>query len=252
MNSSLLDHWVISRRAFFPRRQAIPSPFTVDAGDARLACAFVPPAAGAPTLIHFHGNGEIVADYLGDFQERIARLGCGLLLAEYRGYGMSTGEPQLGRMLDDVGAIVRATGAPPERLVLFGRSIGSLFAIEGAFRFPQVAALILESAIADPLQFILQRVQPAELDTTHEDLAAAVAERLDHRKKLAAYPGPVLVLHALFDDLVDATNADRLISWATGPVTSRLFDRGNHNTILADNEAAYFEAIGSLLAGPPP
>jgi pimeloyl-ACP methyl ester carboxylesterase len=221
----------------------------VEAGDARLACSLHRVAdPGALTIVHFHGNGEVVADWLEDLPGRVAALGANLLLAEYRGYGMSTGEPRLGRMLDDVEAIVRAAGAPPERLVLFGRSVGSLFALEGVSRFPGVAGLVLESAIADPLERLLLRVDPGEVGATPEELAAAVAARLDHRGKLAAYRGPVLVLHTLFDDLVPVTHAERLASWAGGKVLLRLLDRGHHNTILAENEEPYFAALAELLA----
>jgi acyl-CoA dehydrogenase len=80
-------------------------------------------------VVHFHGNGEVVADWQGGFEDFIGQLGWDLLLAEYRGYGASTGEPQLGRMLDDVKPILCAAG-PPGKLVAFGRSVGSIFALE--------------------------------------------------------------------------------------------------------------------------
>jgi pimeloyl-ACP methyl ester carboxylesterase len=244
----LLDHPLIGRRYFFPRRAALPAPLWVEAGDARLACSLHRvDDPGALTVVHFHGNGEVVADWLDELPARLAALGCNLLLAEYRGYGQSTGAPRLGRMLDDVEAVVRAAGAP-ERLVLFGRSVGSIFALEGAARFPQVAGLVLESGVADVLERLLLRVTPGELGVSAEELAAAVGARLDHRRKLAAYRGPTLVMHALFDDLVPVTHGERLAAWAGGPVTLKLFDRGHHNSILAENEGAYFAAVAELLA----
>ncbi len=248
---ALLDHRLVAARYFFPRPAPVHSPLWVDVGDARLACALRRTDAPDPlTILHFHGNGETVADWLaGGFPEAVATsLGCDLLMAEYRGYGASTGEPRLGRMLDDVGAIVRAAGVPPERIVLFGRSVGSIFAIEAAARFPGAAGLVLESGIADVLERLLLRLEPAELGATADELAAAVAARLDHRAKLAAYPGPVLVMHALHDDLVPATHARRLAEWAAGPVILRLFDRGDHNSILAVNARSYLEALAELVA----
>ncbi len=160
---------------------------------------------------------------------------------------MSSGEPRLGRMLDDVGAILRAAGVPPERIVPFGRSVGSIFAIEAAARFP-VAGLVVESGIADVLERLLLRVEPDELGATAAELEAAVAARLDHRAKLAAFPGPVLVRHALHDDLVPATHGKRLAEWAAGPTILRLFDRGDHNSILAANAGAYLDSVAELVA----
>jgi pimeloyl-ACP methyl ester carboxylesterase len=190
----------------------------------------------------------VVADWQDGFAERVTGMGCNLLLAEYRGYGMSTGEPRLGRMLDDVEAVIRAAGAPPERLVLFGRSVGSIFALEAVSRFPAVAGLALESGIADVLERLLLRVDPEDVGATPAQFAAAVAARLDHRRKLAGYPGPVLVMHTLFDDLVPVTHGERLAEWAAGPVLRKLFDRGDHNSILAHNEEAYFDALAELVA----
>lgn len=189
----------------------------------------------------------MVADWQDGFPERIAALGCNLLLAEYRGYGGSTGAPRLGRMLDDVAAVVGAAG-PAERVILFGRSVGSIFALEGVSRFPRVAGLVLESGIADVLERLLLRIAPAELDASEDELAAAVSDRLDHRRKLAGYRGPTLVMHTLFDDLVPVTHAERLAEWAGGAVTLELFDRGHHNSILAENEDAYLAALAALVA----
>ncbi len=247
MSDSILDHPIISQRYFFPRACRLSSPFRVESGGASLACWFHRVDPEALTVVHFHGNGEVAGDYLGDFADRIAFMGCNLLLAEYRGYGMSTGEPQLGRMLEDVGPIVEATGSPPERLVLFGRSVGSLFALEAVSRFPGVAGLVIESGIADPLERLLLRLDPGELGLSADQFAAAVRERLDHRRSIAAYRGPTLILHALHDDLVDVGNARRLASWAGGPVALKLFDRGDHNSVLAENEAGYFAAVAEFL-----
>lgn len=244
----LLDHPLLAQRYFFPRPGGVPSPLVVDAGDAKLACSFHPPLPGALTVVHFHGNGEIAADWLDVLPQRLARIGMGLLLAEYRGYGASTGEPLLGRMLDDVGPLMRAAGVPPSRMVVFGRSVGSIFALEAVARFPEVAALVLESGIASPLERLLMRLEPRELGATSEDLAAACEARLDHRRKIGSYRGPTLVMHCQGDTLVPADDARRLASWAGGPVALRLFERGDHNTILAENDEEYFQALEVLVA----
>lgn len=247
---SVLDDPLLNHRYFFPRPARFPGPVWVDVGDAQLGCAFHQVDGAELTVVHFHGNGEVVRDWLEEgFPQRFAALGCSLLLAEYRGYGMSTGEPALGRMLDDAEKVIAAADLPPERLVLFGRSVGSIFAIHAASRFPNVAGLILESAIADPLERLLLRMDPAEVGLTPGAFAEQVNARLDHRRKMAAYRGPVLVLHTRFDDLVPATHAERLSEWAAGPVTTRIFERGHHNTILSENDAEYFEEIRRFLDG---
>jgi pimeloyl-ACP methyl ester carboxylesterase len=245
--ADLLDHPLIAERYFFPRRSRPRSRLDVGAGDAVLACALHRADPERHTVVHFHGNGEVVADWQEGFDDFVGRLGWDLLLAEYRGYGASTGEPRLGRMLDDVEPILRAAG-PPARVVVFGRSVGSILALEAVARFPEVAGLVLESAIADPLERLLLRVEPRELGVDRATFEAAVAARLDHRAKIRGYPGPVLILHTRHDGLIDPSHAERLAAWAGGPVTKLIFEDGDHNSILAANEERYLTAVAGFLA----
>ena len=247
MASDLLNHPLISERYFFPRRGHFPEPFWVDCGDARLACSYHEVDPAAKTLVYFHGNGEIVADWRGSFVHRAGQAGVNVLLAEYRGYGASTGRPQLGRMLADVRVVGRALGQPAEQLIFFGRSVGSIFAIEAAAAFPGAAGLILESGIADVLERLLLRLRPEELGVSEAQLHQVVAERLDHQRKLAQYIGPVLVLHARHDDLVDVSHGQRLYDWAGSSKEIKIFPHGGHNDIMAVNAPAYFDALNGFI-----
>jgi len=243
----LLDHPLISERYFFPRVAAPRSRLDLEVDGAVLACALHRGDPEGHTVVHFHGNGEVVADWQDGLDEALAAMGWDLLLAEYRGYGGSTGEPQLGRMLDDVDAVMRAAG-PPERVVVFGRSVGSLFALEAVARYPTVAGLVLESAIADPLERLLLRIRPRELGVSGVEFEAAVQARLDQRAKMSGYRGPALLLHTRHDGLVDLGHAERLASWAGGPARLRVFEEGNHNSILAENAVAYLGELERFLA----
>jgi len=57
-----------------------------------LACSYHEIDPAAKTLVHFHGNGEIVDDWQGDFVTLIQQMGCIVFLAKLRGYGQSTGQ----------------------------------------------------------------------------------------------------------------------------------------------------------------
>lgn len=244
----LLNHPLISARYFFPRPGACPNPFTVDCGDALLACYYHQLDPGARTLVHFHGNGEIIDDYLDQFVEVIADLGCNCLLVEYRGYGCSTGRAELAKMLDDVPKVIAALQQPPQQLVFFGRSVGSLFALEAVARYPDAAGLVLESGIADLLERLLLRVEPRELGVTFAQLEHAVNIHCSHRDKLKDFLGPVLVLHARHDSLVDISHGERLHQWAAGKKRLVVFPRGDHNDVMVVNAREYFAALGDFLA----
>ncbi len=245
--TDILNHHLISERYFFPRAGNFPNPFWVDCGDAQLACSYHEIDPAAKTLIHFHGNGEIVDDWQGDFVTLIQQMGCNVFLAELRGYGQSTGEPQLGKMIEDVVPTVEALQKPANELIFFGRSVGSIFAIEAAAKFPQAAGLVLESGVADVLERLLLRVESGELGVTAEELEMVVDQQLNHQRKLSNYPGPVLVMHTQHDGLVDVSHGQRLYDWVPGRKKLKIFPHGNHNDIMYVNAREYFQLLAKFV-----
>ena len=134
-SDELLDHPLISERYFFPRPSRVADPWIVQTEHGRLEGYRSAPHGGA-ALLHFHGNGEVVADWAGDFCAGLNAQGLDVFLGEYRGYGGSDGRPALAGMLDDALVTADATGVPAERLVLYGRSVGSLYALHVAAHRP--------------------------------------------------------------------------------------------------------------------
>ncbi len=240
------DHRYISERYFFPRPGTAGNT-EVHVENAKLSCAFFD-HGHKQTLLHFHGNGEIVDDYVEGFPEIMSAMQLNTFLSEYRGYGGSTGTPQLTAMLDDVDAIVKAAGAP-ESLVVFGRSIGSIYAIEVAKRYPQIAGLVLESGIADVLERIMLRVSPDELGTTASEMRSAFEETFDHQAKLGSFGNPTLVLHAEHDHLVDQSHGKQNAAWTGGPSKLVILPRGDHNSIFFENRERYLAELSGFVAG---
>jgi pimeloyl-ACP methyl ester carboxylesterase len=248
MTVSLLDHPTLSARYFYPWSNNFDNPFFVTGNGYHLGCRYLKISDRFPTIIHFHGNGESVQDYLGDFEQRIAGLGVNLLLAEYRGYGMSNGEPALAAMLEDVPLIVEACAIPPDRIIFFGRSLGSLYALHGASLYPQAAGLIIESGLADPLERILVRIEPRDVGSTMDKLKNEVYRCFNQQAKITSFTGRVLIMHTRNDDMVSVSHAERLYNWANEPKEMVLFERGDHNTILSANEVEYFAKVGNLVS----
>ncbi len=129
-----------------------------------------------------------------------------------------------------------------------GRSVGSLYAIEAAYRAPNLRGLVVESGIASPLERILFRIRPDELGVTSEALAQAAKERLDHQHKLAHYPGRTLVLHAAHDSMVDRTHAQRNAQWAKQSELV-LYEHGDHNNVVYLNVTDIVKRVGQLGMG---
>lgn len=243
MKDPFLDHPLLSSRYFYPWPNNFEEPFFVKGNGFTLGCRYNHVCDDAPTIIHFHGNGETVADYCGEFEDQISALGANLLLAEYRGYGMSSGVPALAALLEDVALFVEASGVPPERIIFFGRSLGSLYALHAVSLYPRAAGLIIESGLADPLERILVRIDPRDVGATIDELMSSVDRYFNQRDKISDFGGRVLIMHTRNDDLVSVSHAERLYDWANEPKELLIFERGDHNTILPVNLESYFSAV---------
>jgi pimeloyl-ACP methyl ester carboxylesterase len=206
-----------------------------------------PAAAFAPTLLFFHGNGEIVADYdeLAPFYQRLS---INFLPVDYRGYGRSTGEPTITGMMRDCHEILAYIRqllpkmGYPGPLMVMGRSLGSASALELAAACPEeLAALIIESgfAFAGPL-----------LQLLGVDLAAIkFQEKIGFRNvdKIKAYTGPTLIIHAEHDHIIPLSDGQALYD-ASGAVdkTFLKIPHANHNDILFQGFEEYLGAIKGL------
>ena len=98
-------------------------------------------------VLWFHGNGETVAGLAPIFRA-FQHPHAALLALDYRGYGASTGTPTPANAVLDADAAMTwlkaHVDAFPDRIVVYGRSVGSGPAIQVAARH-HVAGLVLES-----------------------------------------------------------------------------------------------------------
>lgn len=241
---SILDHPAISGAYLFPQPRLIDDPFVVEVEGAELACYRRVVDPEAFTMAHFHGNGECVSDYVPDMADVFERMGLNTLFVEYREYGGSTGKAQLVAMLGDGEAALKAVGLVPEKLIAFGRSIGSLYAIELASRQPDIAGLIIESGIADPSERFLAYADLDAAGLNKGDVRAEVERHFNHKAKLASNKNPLLILHTEKDGLIDISHAERNLAWSASARKQLVrFPMGNHNSILPVNFREYLSAV---------
>ena len=246
--ASILDHPAINGCYLFPQRRCVADPFLVPMPGAELACYRKISDRANLTAVYFHGNGEAVADYLPWMADEFANIGLNSLFIEYRQYGGSTGKAQLAAMLGDGEAAIAAAGIPPEKVIAFGRSLGSLYAIELAHQQPSIAGLVLESGIVDPAERFLVYADLSAAGITEADVVDEAKRRFNHKQKLAGYMNPLLVMHTENDGLVDISHAERNYKWAASPQKRLLrFPMGDHNSILERNREEYFYALRSFV-----
>jgi alpha-beta hydrolase superfamily lysophospholipase len=217
------------------------------ADDVAVGARFHPEKPGSPTLLFFHGNGEIVADY-DELAPFYLRQGLNFLPVDYRGYGRSTGSPTVSAMMADshkIFAFARKWLAEEDYtgpLLVMGRSLGSAPALELAAGYPEtVAGLIVESgfALAGPL-----------LQLLGVDLQAIGFEEkacFGNVDKIKAYPGPTLIIHAEHDQIIPFADGAALFE-ASGSRDKKLLKipHANHNDILMQGLADYMAAIKAM------
>jgi uncharacterized protein len=246
--SAVLDHPLISQQVFFPRPSGVTPTLRVDVGGIELGCYLRRIDPEACTVLYFHGNGELAAECDRYYSAMFTDMGINVCFAEYRGYGASGGTPTLAGMLGDGERIVEALGVPPERVIAFGRSLGSLYAVELARRLPKLGGLVIESGIADVLDLWPLEKVVAYIGGDAVEITRAITACLDQRTKLEGYTGPLLVMHAIDDQLLEPSHAERLHAWGGG-TDKRLviFPQGNHNSIFAANATKYLSEVRSFL-----
>ena len=252
-----LDYAPLDRASamiFYPRRDDSPAPpgaldleIPVSGGDV-LGARFHPGGPDAPSLLLFHGNGEVVSDYDG-LAADYARAGAGLLVADFRGYGRSSGTPSLSTMIGDARACFEyAARALPERgyaapSFVKGRSLGTHCALEVAAHFARsLDGLIIESGSGE----LARLAELFDIDTG----AAEVGKLLRaHTEKIRGLRLPLLTIHGEWDELIPLESARAtfdLIGSASKQFVA--IPGAGHNDLLWRGRSAYFEALGLFLA----
>ncbi|TFH46508.1 MAG: alpha/beta hydrolase [ANME-2 cluster archaeon] len=243
MGKFSLDLPILIKYYFYPQKNEFNNPFWVNSENERLACYFHKKHPNAKTIIHFHGNGETVGDYIPNFVSIIDAMGFNCFFAEYRGYGMSTGTPSFLGMLKDVEAIINSINIPPEKLILYGRSFGTISALHGICIFPNISGLILESGIADLTEWGVFK----DIKEFYPDIENNIRKYFNHELKLNNYKGETLIIHCLYDNLIPVTNSYRLYEWAREPKTMAIFEEGEHSTYITKNLTKYCAIIRNFI-----
>src|SRR5512135_2950036 len=214
-----------------------------------VSCRFYVGDENWPLILYFHGNGEVVSDY-----DHIAPLynqrELNLVVADYRGYGASGGSPTLTAISRDCHLIFAAvkeeisTRKFKGGLWIMGRSLGSISAIELAYRWKEdFRALIVESGFVSilPVMKHLGLSLPTDSDAD-EILEEALA-------MVRAIKLPALIIHGEDDTLVPVEEARRFYD-NLGSTEKRLLiiPGADHNDIMFTGIDQYFEAIKNFIA----
>ncbi|WP_298671227.1 alpha/beta hydrolase [uncultured Sphingomonas sp.] len=166
-----------------------------------LVAAYRPAAAGRPTLVYFHGNGDSL-EGANRASALLRQRGYGLLLVEYRGYADNPGKPgEQGLYRDGRAALdwLAGKGIASSGVILIGYSLGSGIASQLASE-REVGGLALISPFS-------RLADAASHHFPYVPVRWLLRDRYDTIDKLRGRRLRVLVLHG---------DSDRVIPWTEG------------------------------------
>ena len=201
-----------------------------------------------PTIIYFHGNAELSQEY-DSIAEIYNDYDMNIIVADYRGYGLSGGYPNKDNLHSDSIKIFDyikfylKDNKYIGDVIVMGRSLGSASACEIIFkREDDISKCIIESGFGTeyPL-FNLLGVNPNSLDFSIKD-------GFMNLEKIKKYKKPIYFIHSDHDHIVPLSEAELMLSKSTSKEKDLYIVRNaNHNNIIMTAKDIYFQKIKDFI-----
>ncbi|KAI1172466.1 alpha/beta-hydrolase [Nemania sp. FL0916] len=201
------------------------------------------------TVLMFHGNAGNIGHRLPIARKLISTIGCNVFMLEYRGYGLSTGEPdEKGITLDAQTALNYLRSRAETRshkLIVYGQSLGGAVSIKLVAKNQHggdIVGLILENTFLSMRALIPSVIPPAKYLTMlchqvwpSESILPGISEV------------PILFLSGLQDEIVPPSHMRRLYEVATVPTKIwKPLPSGDHNSSVLED--GYFESVADFVS----
>jgi alpha-beta hydrolase superfamily lysophospholipase len=200
-----------------------------------------------PWILFFHGNGEVVSDY-DEISPLYHQKELNLVVADYRGYGVSGGIPTLTNLAQDAHTIFRKVREElsiknlQKDLWVMGRSLGSISALELASHYQrEMKGLIIESGFPSVVRIMTHLGVPGH----GMDLQKIDQECLERIQKILL---PTLIIHGEQDWLVPPENAKDIYQHlGTKEKDLLIIPSATHNDIMLVGFKEYFDSLQQFI-----
>lgn len=240
-------HVDFSRRQFF---------FLHPVGGERIACIFLGDSnqmAGSKVILYCHGNKNHMDNYWNRAKllYHLGRKGkLSILMMDYRGFGLSTGNPTEQGMYDDVYACMqwlKKKGLPRENLIMYGYSLGSAPATKWASDTTLFSpeSLILEAPFASA-EMMVQDAAKLQLPASY-----FTNLKIDNAREIKKIRCSFLWLHGEDDDFLDYQKHGQQV-FANAPsqikkVAVTIPGAGHNDVPKVMGYATYLQALSGFL-----
>ncbi len=240
----LIDNPAVSNLVFYPRK--IPIPHETDSNikvlklqitkDILIGGFFYLNNPNYPTILLFHGNGEIAADYQY-FLNFFFKCDANLAVVDFRGYGFSSGEPFYTSLIIDALPIYNAfynwmiENSLRNSLFVQGRSLGSICASEiGSHNPESLHGIIFESGFASLYDMMTRLFRVSGSEITPDFLS-----QYSNDTRIKKFKKPVLVIHGTVDWIIPYYQGKLIYENIPKGVEKNLvsIEGAGHNTIFS-------------------
>ena len=207
------------------------------------------PVAGQPnlTILWFHGNAGNLGYQVDDLAALRQWTAAHIFIFDYRGYGNSAGRPSERGFYRDARAawryLLTRPDIDPQRIILYGRSLGTAAAVELAANPPD-----------GPLPYAVILYSPL---TSLGDMARAVHPRLplhwlaggqfNSLARIGGVSRPLLIIHSAVDEIIPVEQGYRLFAAAPEPKQFLIPDAAGHNDALDLSDTALGQGLIAFL-----
>jgi|APTNR8051073442_1049403.scaffolds.fasta_scaffold02087_7 hypothetical protein len=194
------------------------------------------------TVVFLHGNAENISTHLGHVWW-LPSEGFNLFLFDYRGFGLSKGNPTLDGVHRDARAALDAAshldGVDRERMIVLGHSLGGSIATVAALQWREqnrLRALIIEGAFAGYRRIAREKLAQVWLTWPLQvPLSITIDDTYRPIDAIAGFsPVPVLVIHGSEDSVVSPAHGRDLYDAAREPKDLWLVRGAGHFDVFSD------------------
>ena len=167
-------------------------------------------------LIYFHGAGLNIG-YNVTQADWLRKLGFDVLLAEYRGYGLSEGDfPTEHSFYEDaetaLAYLTQERGISEREILVYGHSLGGAIAIDLATKHPDLAGIIVQNSFTS-----MSEMAARSSYARWFPIQIILHQRFESLQKVRQLQTPILLIHTTGDPMIPAQMSQRLYQAARGP-----------------------------------